>query len=318
MIGWLAHLADPTNLAALMLDAAFGWPRWLYERIGHPVGLFARVVAAGEHSFNRRDSSDVARLLGGMCTVAILLALTFGASVALTLLLKRFAGNHDWIALAIFAWPALAQRSLDQHIAPVIDSLKMADLTKSRHAVSQIVGRDTTELDEAGIARAAIESLAESFCDGVIAPLFWLIIGGLPGIWTLKAINTADSLIGHREPPYRHFGWAAARLDDLMNFIPARISAVLICLAGCGGWRTCLRYCRCHASPNSGWPEAAMAGALRVRLAGPVSYDGALADKQWIGDGGVADVQSAERARKVYRRACLLAWVIVGTISWQG
>ena len=180
-----------------------------------------------------------------------------------------------------------------------------------------IVGRDTAALDENGVARAAIESLAESFCDGVAAPLFWLLLLGLPGVWAYKAVNTADSLIGHREARWRAFGWAAARFDDLLNWIPARLAGALICLAGGGGWRILRRYARKHASPNAGWPEAAMAGVLGLRLAGPVAYDGVVHDKAWIGDGdNAAGGDEIDRALAIYLRACLLLWLIAGGALW--
>ena len=193
----------------------------------------------------------------------------------------------------------------------------MRAISAARAAVAMIVGRDTAALDEAGVARAAIESLAESFCDGVVAPLFWLLLLGLPGIWAYKAVNTADSLIGHREDRWRAFGWAAARFDDLLNWIPARLSGVLICLAGGGGWRILRRDARRHGSPNAGWPEAAMAGALGLRLAGPIAYDGVMHDKPWIGDGtNAAGGENLDRALAVYVRACLLLWLIAGGAAW--
>lgn len=309
-------MTEPVALAALGIDAAIGWPRQLYDRVGHPVGLFARIIAACDARWNRPEWTDKARWGGGMATVLLLVGVAAGASLLLETLACLVAGKLTWIVLALLAWPALAQRSLDQHVAPVITALQAGELSTARQAVGMIVGRDTAALDEAGVARAGIESLAESFCDGVIAPLFWVMVAGLPGVWAMKAVNTADSLIGHKEAPYRHFGWAAARLDDAMNFVPARLSALLICLAGQGGWRTCRDYAGQHASPNAGWPEAAMAGALGVRLAGPVRYDGVLADKPWIGDGGAADVRAMRQARQVYHRACLIGWVIAGGMAW--
>lgn len=309
-------MVEPVALTALVLDAAIGWPRWLYRRVGHPVGLFARIIAACEARWNRHDWRDEARMAGGIATVVVLVGLATGASVVLAALAGLFAGQLSWIVLALLAWPALAQRSLDAHFLPIVEALHAGRLAEAQDAVGMIVGRDTLSLDEAGVARAAIESLAESFCDGVIAPLFWLIVAGLPGVWAMKAINTADSLIGHKEAPYRHFGWAAARLDDVMNFVPARLSAGLICLAGWGGWRICRNHADRHASPNAGWPEAAMAGVLGVRLAGPVRYDGVKADKPWIGEGGEADVAAMAHARRVFHRACLLGWVIAGGMAW--
>ncbi|WP_225205609.1 adenosylcobinamide-phosphate synthase CbiB [Novosphingobium huizhouense] len=311
-------MAEPVALPALVLDAAFGWPRALYARIGHPVGMFARIIAICDARWNQRTSPDAARRAGGVATVVVLVGTAVGASLGLAQLAGTVAGSRSWIVLSLLAWPALAQRSLDQHVAPVIDHLREGRLDEARQAVGLIVGRDTLSLDEAGVARAGIESLAESFCDGVVAPLFWLMVAGLPGIWTLKAVNTADSLIGHKDAPYRDFGWAAARLDDAMNFVPARLSALLICLAGLGGWRICLAHAHRHASPNAGWPEAAMAGVLGVRLAGPASYDGVVADKPWIGQGGEADGRAMTRARRVYHRACLLGWLIAGGVAWQG
>ncbi|HKY81621.1 MAG TPA: CobD/CbiB family cobalamin biosynthesis protein, partial [Sphingobium sp.] len=226
-------------------------------------------------------------------------------------------GQGSWAPLAIMAWPALAQRSLFDHVMPVARALSTGDLTAARDAVARIVGRDTDALDGAGVARAGIESLAESFCDGVVAPLFWLLIGGLGGIWAYKAINTADSLIGHREEPFGPFGWAAARCDDLLNWVPARLSGLLLCMAGGRGWRVLWRDHGNHASPNAGWPEAAMAGALRVRVAGPIWYDGVRSDKPWIGgegrDPGARDVR---RALGLYLRACALLWHATAAWEW--
>ncbi len=308
-------MAEPVALAALALDAALGWPARVHVRIGHPVGAFARFIAMCERRWNRRDASAGARRAGGVATIVILITLT-GLGGALLALPVRQAGPAGWWVTALLAWPALAQRSLDQHVTPVIDALREDDLGRARTAVGMIVGRDTAALDQGGVARAAIESLAESFSDGVIAPLFWLLVAGLPGVWIMKAVNTADSLIGHKDDRYRDFGWAAARLDDLLNLAPARISAALICIAGQGGWRIGWRYRRAHDSPNAGWPEAAMAGVLRVRLAGPACYDGDIIDKPWIGEGDAAGPEALVQARRVYHRACMLGWLIAGGMAW--
>ncbi|WP_324741114.1 adenosylcobinamide-phosphate synthase CbiB [Tsuneonella sp. CC-YZS046] len=310
-------MAEPVALAALALDAVLGWPDAVYRRIGHPVGLFARLIQACERGWNRSRFSNAARRGLGILTVALLIAFAGGAGWALTCLFHRAFGAFGWVAVAMAAWPALAQRSLFDHVRPVARHLGRGNPEEARHAVAMIVGRDTRHLDEASIARAAIESLAESFCDGVAAPLFWLLVGGLPGIWIYKAINTADSLIGHKEERWRCFGWAAARADDLLNLAPARIGGVLICLAGGGGWRIMLRDARKHASPNAGWTEAAMAGALHVRLAGPVAYDGIMHDKEWIGGGEAgATASHIDGALRIYLRACLLLWIIAGGMAW--
>ena len=299
------------ELAALMLDAAIGWPGWLHARTGHPVGGFARLITACEQRWNQPRLGNLRRRLGGLATLLLLLLTAAAGGWIIEGALHHLMGAWAWAGIAFAAWPALAQRSLFDHVLPVIEALEAGDLPGARYAVSRIVGRDTAALDEAGTARAAIESLAESFCDGIAAPLFWLLIGGLPGIWAYKAVNTADSLIGHREEPFAAFGWAAARCDDLMNLVPARLAAVLICLAGGGGWRVLWRDHGRHASPNAGWPEAAMAGALRVRLAGPLHYDGLLNDKPWIGgEGRDASHADARKGLAIYLRACGLLWLV--------
>ncbi|MED5545960.1 MAG: adenosylcobinamide-phosphate synthase CbiB [Pseudomonadota bacterium] len=310
-------------LGALVLDAALGWPEGLYRRIGHPVGAFAQVISGLERRWNREALSFAARRLRGVAAMIVLPVMVGGAAWGVETVAGRLAGSWSWLVIALVAWPALAQRSLYDHIVPVRRALAARDLPAARLAVGRIVGRDTRELDEAGVARAGIESLAESFCDGVIAPLFWFVVAGLPGLWVYKAINTADSLIGHPEEPLRAYGWAAARIDDLANFVPARLSGVLICLAGAGGWRILWRDHARHASPNAGWSEAAMAGALGLRLAGPVHYDGVRADKPWIGDEGrPADAPAMRKAEGIYLRACLLAWLAcalaTGGRTWLG
>jgi adenosylcobinamide-phosphate synthase len=308
-------MAEPVALAALMLDAAIGWPAGLYRRIGHPVGGFARIITACEAGWN--CGGDNRRHLFGVATVLALVVVAGAGGFLVQHAVQQNLGAYGWIAIALLAFPGLAQRSLFDHVRPVARALAAGDIDAARRSVGMIVGRDTAVLDESGVARAAIESLAESFCDGIAAPLFWLLVGGLPGIWIYKAINTADSLIGHKEARWRAFGWAAARTDDLLNLIPARIGGVLICIAGGGGWRVMLRDARKHASPNAGWTEAAMAGALGLRLAGPIAYDGVMIDKHWIGDGrATADARDVDRALAVYVRACLLLWLIAGGCAW--
>ena len=318
---WRFVIADPAALGALLLDAGFGWPARWYARVGHPVGGFARVIAVCEARWNRARAPAGARRAAGVATIALLVGMSGGVAWVAEASARYVLGAWAWPVVALLAWPALAQRSLDDHVRPIADALEHGDLPEARASVGRIVGRDVDALDEAGVARAAIESLAESFCDGVAAPLFWLLVGGLPGVWAYKAINTADSLIGHREPRWRAFGWASARLDDLANLLPARIGGALICLAagsaGARGWRIMLRDARRHASPNAGWTEAALAGALGIRLAGPIAYDGQVADKPWIGDGRAdANARDVRRALGIYRRACGMLWVAAGVVAW--
>ena len=281
------------------------------------MGGFARLIDACERRWNDARRSERQRRLGGVATITLLIATAAGAAWAAETLARDLFGQHAWIAIALFAAPGLAQRSLDDHVRPVAAALSAGDLPTARATVSRIVGRDTDALDEAGVARAGIESLAESFCDGIVAPLFWLLLLGLPGLWAYKAINTADSLIGHREPRWRAFGWASARIDDLANLAPARLGGAILCLAGKRGWRTMLRDAHRHASPNAGWTEAAMAGALGVRLAGPIAYDGAVDAKPWIGGRYPdPDARDLRRALRVYRRACVFLWMMAGAVAW--
>lgn len=312
-------MTDPVALAAMALDAAVGWPDALYRRVSHPVGTFAGIIETCERHWNQPWRAEPTRRMLGVLTVLILLVTAGSITFTLQALCVSTLGPWSWIALAALAWPALAQRSLYDHVRPIAVALEAGDIAAARNAVSMICGRDTRDLDGPALARAGIESLAESFCDGIAAPLFWLIVGGLPGVWIYKAINTADSLIGHREPRWRAFGWAAARTDDVLNLLPARIGAVMICLAGRGGWTTMWRDHARHASPNAGWTEAAMAGVLHLRLAGPVSYDGQVHAKAWIGDDR-ADASAADvrRAMVVYVRACLLLGAMAAVLSLRG
>lgn len=303
-------MSEPVALLALGLDAAFGWPGWLYARIGHPVGGFAHIIQWGESRWNREGRSSVARRRAGIALVLLLLVTAGGGAWLMERAIRDASGGWAWFWLGLVAWPALAQHSLYAHVMPVARALASGDLDGARRAVGWIVGRDTQDLDEAGVARAGIESLAESFCDGVVAPLFWLLLLGLPGAWAYKAINTADSLIGHKEPPFTDFGWAAARLDDLLNWVPARLSGIALCLAGAGGWPILWRDHKRHASPNAGWPEAAMAGALGIRLAGPIRYDGIMHAKPWIGEGGEADAGKMLRAVRIYLLGCGIFWAL--------
>lgn len=310
-------VAEHALLLAVALDAAMGWPDRLYRRVGHPVGSFASIIGACETRWNHPEGADGQRRIAGVIVVALLIAVAGGGGLLAQQAMTRWLGSYAWIGIGLLAFPGLAQRSLYDHVRKVADALQQSDIASARRAVAMIVGRDTQELDEPGVARAAIESLAESFCDGVAAPLFWFVLLGLPGIWTYKAINTADSMIGHREEPYRAFGWAAARMDDVLNFIPARIAGCVLCIAGRGGWGTMWRDARKHTSPNAGWPEAAMAGALGLRLGGPVAYDGLTHHKPWIGNGRPSAMgDDIRRALRLYVYACAVLWLLGGGAAW--
>lgn len=309
--------ADPwIVLAAGLVEAVLGYPAWLHARAPHPVAWIATLIRGLEAALNRPSWSDGARRLGGGVT----LLLVAGAAGGLGLALDRLLAGSAWGAagVALAGALGLAGRSLYDHVAAVSRALRVDDLASARAAVGRIVGRDVAGLDADGVAAAALESLAESFCDGLIAPLLWFLAGGLAGLFAYKAVNTADSLIGHREAPYTHFGWAAARADDLMNLIPARVTGALICLTFGRGWRVMRRDAPGHASPNAGWPEAAMAGALGVRLGGPAVYDGVVHARPVFGDGAPAGRLDLTRGMRGYVEACavLAALLAAGGFLW--
>ena len=366
-------------LAALLLEAAFGYPAALHRRVPHPVVWAGKLIAALDRRWNgswrpnkisssprrrgpiscafqmvkRRgmdprlrgdDEMRVARKtrLAGIATAAILILVSGGLGLALEHILTGWTGAT---LLVLLATTGLAQKSLHDHVRAVAHPLAAGNLDQARTALAMIVGRDVHALDEEGVAAAATESLAESFCDGIVAPAFWFLIAGLPGLFAFKAISTADSLIGHLDERHRHFGWASARLDDLLNLIPARLSALLLCAVsfpsprrkpgsqeagrcaaegdpglrrgdGKNALHIILRDARKHLSPNAGWPEAAMAGALGVRLGGGGSYDGEWISRAELGEGPRPQARDLNRALTLYRRSCLLLWLLAGGLAW--
>ncbi|WP_016919893.1 adenosylcobinamide-phosphate synthase CbiB, partial [Methylocystis parvus] len=309
-------------LLALAFDAAAGYPDWLFRRIGHPVTWFGALISALDARLNRASDSFATRRAKGVAALVILAAAAL-VSGALVDALAR-ALPYGWIVLALAASSLIAQRSLDGHVAAVARGLS-ASLDDGRREVGKIVGRDVASLDEAGVARAAIESLAENFSDGVVAPALFLAFFGLPGALLYKAINTADSMIGHKSERYLAFGWAAARCDDVVNLIPARVAAALLAAAAWAmgadareAWTTALRDAGKHASPNAGWPEAAMAGALGLALGGPRAYQGAKVAGATLGKGRRdARPKDISRALTIYRCAAAMLWlfVLVGALA---
>jgi adenosylcobinamide-phosphate synthase len=285
-------------VVAMMADALLGWPDRLFARIGHPVTWLGRIIAALDAQLNRSSDTPVQGRIAGGATALIVIILAAGFACVVQRMIP--SGLIGTVLLGVLAWPFLAFRSLYDHVAAVRDPLRAGNAEAARTAVSMIVGRDPQALDEAGIARAAIESLAENASDGIIAPMFWGVLFGLPGIIGYKAINTLDSMIGHRTERHEAFGWAAARIDDAANFVPARLTGLLFVLFA-GSRRSQAMSCmmndaRHHRSFNAGWPEAAMAGALAVRLCGPRSYDGKPANEQWL-NGSARDPAAADITR---------------------
>jgi adenosylcobinamide-phosphate synthase len=278
-------------LLALLTEVLIGYPDWLVTAIGHPVTWIGRLISIFDRVLNREGMMASSRRLTGILALTIVVAIAALAGLWVERILLVLP--LGFIPVALIASSLIAQKSLERHVRAVADALEKDGLAAGRVAVSRIVGRDTWVLDQAGVARAAIESLAENFSDGVIAPAFWLALLGLPGAAAYKAINTADSMIGHRTPRHEAFGWAAAKIDDLVNLPASRLSALLIVAAAaviptCSAreaWRAVWRDAGRHRSPNAGYPEAAMAGALGLALAGPRSYGGVKVDDALMGDG---------------------------------
>ena len=300
-------------LGALLLDAAIGDMPMLFRWVPHPVALAGRVIAWFEQRLNRDNRSEAARRARGIVTVMVLVVAAALIGILLDRLCRAIASG--WLVELVVVAVLVAQRSLFDHVQAIAAALAKKGLAAGRDAVRHIVGRDPMSLDEHGVARAAIESLAENFSDGVVAPVLWTILFGLPGLFVYKTANTLDSMIGHLSPRYRSFGWAAARLDDVLNLVPARLAGLLIAAAALvtpqahagAALRTMLRDAGKHRSPNAGWPEAAMAGALGLALAGPRRYAERVVADPWIGDGRARAVPTDMfRALLIYVVACAL------------
>ena len=293
---------------ALLIERVIGYPAWLYKAIGHPVTWIGGLIS----SLDARLNTGANRRLKGIVALVLLVLTVLALGLLIIAITRRIP--FGWVIEALLASTLLAQRELGRAVKAVADGLYLS-LESGRRAVSHIVGRDPNALDEPGVARAAIESLAESTSDGVVSPLFWLLIGGLPGVLIYKAVNTADSMIGHKNAKYLDFGWASARLDDLANWPAARLSIAFI---AAGAWLrksraaaraavgTALRDSGLHRSPNSGWPEAAMAGALGIGLAGPRIYGGTRVDEPMMNASGrtVATIADIDLSLRIFSAAC--------------
>ncbi|UCI16803.1 adenosylcobinamide-phosphate synthase CbiB [Mesorhizobium sp. B2-1-8] len=309
---------------SLVVEFALGYPDWLFRAIGHPVTWFGRLISFLDLSLNRATDPDALRRQRGVQALLVIVLMPALTGLCVQLVLLWFV-PLGWIIAVLLATSLLSQKSLYEHVEAVADALDSGGLDMGRAAVSRIVGRDPETLDRAGVCRAAIESLAENFSDGIVAPAFWTGVGGVAGGAAYKAANTADSMIGHRTPRHEAFGWAAARFDDWINLPASRLTALLIVLAAflvkgtdpSNAWQAVRRDAKKHRSPNAGWPEAAMAGALGLALAGPRSYGGVVVDDVFMGEGGRRDVDSGDirRALKLYRVADFLLIGLFGLVA---
>ncbi len=310
-------MAFGVALMALAIEAAAGYPAALFARVGHPVTWIGALISALDKRLNRADESFAMRRARGVLALLVVMAVAFGAGAVVERLCSLAPLGP--LLLAVLASSLIAQRSLYDHVAAVAGGL-LRGLDDGRREVAKIVGRDVAQLDDAGVARAAIESLAENFSDGVVAPALFLAVFGLPGALLYKAVNTADSMIGHKSDRYLAFGWASARCDDLLNLVPARVAAGLIVAAaaampGVSARRAVVavrRDAAKHASPNAGWPEAAMAGALGLALGGPRAYRGGEIDGALMGDGRRdASVDDILMSLTIYRLSAAVLWLIM-------
>ena len=311
-------------LLTMLIELALGYPLPLLRVIGHPVTWIGSLIGALDRSLNREADGQSHRRIAGIVTILVVTAITGSVAYLLQHILLRLP--FGIFAAALVGSSLLAQRSLYRHVADVATALETGGVEAGRAVVARIVGRDTAALDAAGVARAAIESLAENFSDAIVAPVFWMAIAGLPGAAIYKAINTADSMIGHLSKRHAAFGWAAARFDDLVNLPVSRLTALFLIAAAATGqfdagaaWRATWRDAARHRSPNAGYPEAAMAGALGLALAGPRIYDGIEVDDAVMGSGRRdADAQDIRRALNLYRRADVaLIALIAALFIWQ-
>lgn len=306
-------------VVALLADAVIGDPERLWRRLPHPVVWMGMLIGALDRRLNRAAWPGTRRRLLGIGALVVVVAAAGLAGAAIEAGLRLLPGHVASIGLV--ASILIAQNSLYRHVAAVATAFDAGGLAAARHAVSLIVGRDPDSLDEAGVCRAAIETTAENFSDGVVAPAFWFALLGLPGLAAYKAVNTADSMIGHLSERHRDFGWAAARFDDLVNLVPARLSGLAIALAAPlaggsirGALRSMRRDARLHRSPNAGWPEAAMAGALGLALAGPRRYGARIVDDRYLNAEGRVDAgpDDIRRALRVFIGAALVLGFAVG------
>jgi len=320
---WLDWSEPLSLLIALSIDAWYGDPVALYRKVPHPVAVIGKVIAWADRHCNRESDAPRRRRNAGIALIVVLVAAAMLVGWLIQALLLRLPLGWLWLSIMMSAF--IAQRSLYGHVADVARAIEVSGLEGGRLAVAKIVGRDPNRLDRAGVSRAAIESLAENFSDAVVAPAFWALLLGLPGLIAYKAINTADSMIGHRSPRHRDFGWAAARLDDLVNWPAARLSALLMALGALllpgadapEALAVAARDARRHRSPNAGWPEAALAGALGFALNGPRAYHGVPTEEPWTNEAGrkILDAPDIWLALRLYLRACLLLGIGAAAIA---
>jgi adenosylcobinamide-phosphate synthase len=326
---WFAFNALALALA-IIADAVFGEPNWLWKRVPHPVVLMGHLIGWLDRRMNHQQQTSFRQKRAGINALIRVIFVVAALSIGLLALAGWVHPGLAFLITVLFGAVLLAQRSLHDHVEAVRSPLAKGDLPAAQQALAMIVGRTTENLDESGIARAALESLAENHSDGVIAPAFWMLIGGLPGIALYKAINTADSMIGYKTGRHRHFGWASAKLDDVVNFVPARLSVGLITLSvaitslaaqkgafAWPDWTTIRNDAPTHASPNAGWPEASYASALGIALGGPRTYPSGTVEAPYINGAGRKDLDAGEirKGLALFRATCAATLLVVVLVA---
>lgn len=329
MAEWFAFNALALALA-IVVDAVFGEPNWAWKRVPHPVVLMGHLVGWLDRRMNHQQHTPFRQKRAGINALIRVIFVVAALSIGLLALAGWVHPGLAFLVTVLLGAVLLAQRSLHDHVEAVRSPLAEGDLPAARQALSLIVGRTTENLDESGVTRAALESLAENHSDGVIAPAFWMLIGGLTGIALYKAINTADSMIGYKTGRHRHFGWASAKLDDVVNFVPARLSVGLITLSvaitslaaqkgafAWPDWTTIRKDAPTHASPNAGWPEASYASALGIALGGPRTYPSGTVKARYINDAGRRDLDAGDirKGLALFRATCAATLLVVVLVA---
>lgn len=307
-------------LLALLIDRIFGDPRIIWQNIPHPIVLYGAAITFFDKRLNRKSVKPSLRKVYGCFAILILMTIVFFVGVFVSILLRQM-GVLGTIVEAVLASIFLAQKSLVDHVSDVARAFQQRSLEKARHAVSMIVGRETDSLDENGVCRAAIESIAENSSDGVVAPAFWFLILGFPGLFCYKMLNTADSMIGYKNPRYKDFGWGAARLDDIANYLPARLTCGIIIVAlyffdtyaaAKRAFGVIMQDARFHRSPNAGFPECAFAGGLDIQLSGPRIYDGVRGEEPFQNvDGKQACPKDISRAIRLFQQSMTVLFFVI-------
>ncbi|MBX7145927.1 MAG: adenosylcobinamide-phosphate synthase CbiB [Alphaproteobacteria bacterium] len=304
---------------AIIFDSIIGDPSYLYKKIKHPVALFGSIINIFDRFANKKKYSNKHRKINGCFTIIFLICFIYGFTYLIENLISILP--FGWVLISLLISIFIAQKSLYQHVTLIKNYLINNDIINAQKALSHIVGRDTQKLSSPDIIRATLESLAESFCDGVIAPIFWGLVLGLPGVITYKLINTADSMIGHLSDEYKYFGWASAKIDDCVNWLPARIAGIFLSLASLiFSWQACkkafsimITQAKNHLSPNAGWTESAMAGGLDIALGGPRFYNGKITELSWFNFNGDKNpiVDTLKKGINIYLIGCFINFLFI-------